>query len=74
MDASGDWGVDGDVNEAEPVRARNQAMRLDARNSEASGDFALGKAGAVIEPGRPSAELLVPFVDRWRCDVSHFAP
>jgi hypothetical protein len=64
MDASSDWGVDRDVNESEPIGPRNQAMRLDARNPEASGDFPLGQAGAVIEPRRPSTKLLVPFVDR----------
>ena len=74
MDASRDWGVDRDVNESEPIGPRNQAMRFDARNSEAFGDFALGQAGAVIEPCRPSAELLVPFVERCRYAVSHFAP
>jgi hypothetical protein len=74
MDASRDGRVDGDVNESEPVCPRNQAVRLDARNSETSRDFALCKASAVIEPCRPSAELLVAFVDRWRCHVSHFAP
>jgi hypothetical protein len=74
MDASGDRRVDGDVDESEPVCPRNQAMRFDARHSEASCHFALSKAGAVVQPRRASAELLVPFVDRWRSDVSHFAP
>jgi hypothetical protein len=74
MDASCHGSVDGDVNEAEPVRPRDQAMRLDAWNSEPSCHFALGKAGAVIEPRRPGAELLVTFVERWRYDISHFAP
>src|SRR5262245_61188539 len=74
MDASSDGRIDRDMNESEAVRPGNQAMRFDARNSQAPGDFALGEARAVIEPCRPSAELLVPFVERWRYAVSHFAP
>ena len=72
MDASSDWGVDRDVNESEPICPRNQAVRFDARDSEASRDLTLGQACAVIEPRRPSTELLVPFVERYA--VSHFAP
>ena len=52
------------MNEAQPVCARNQAMRLDAWHAQTFRHFALGKARAVIKPRRPSAELLIAFVER----------
>jgi hypothetical protein len=74
VDAAGDWRVDGNVNKAEPICARDQAMRLYARDPQTFRHLALGKTRAVIQPRGPSAELLITFVKRWLYDVSHFAP